>query len=218
MSGHLHGAVLFCVGVVDCQIRWHCSATMTAIIAMWRSRAIALLLAVATTWFITLPCHATAGLAEWSVKTPGTNIVCHSDPYIESHGTCLRPSDEQLNKNPAVTVYVSHIEWWQYFPGRVIGKAAKGFFIFDEVTKSVVFHATEMALRAELTKLPGVKPLTRPLTPQDGWALDWAPILRSNFEQLKKSDSYKAMSPAQKQQMEEQLKQYSLPDIKPTEP
>lgn len=168
-------------------------------------------------WFTPFPTHATIGLAEWSVQTPGTNIVCHSDPYKESHGTCLRPSDDQIAKNPSVTVYISDIEWWQYFPGRVIGKAAKGCFIFDESPKTVGFHTSEADLRARLTQLSAGKPTTRPLTPKDGWALNWGPLLRNNYEQMKKTDAYKSMSSAQKQQIEEQMKEIIVPDIKPTE-
>lgn len=175
-------------------------------------------IALTSLWIALLPCHATIGLAEWSLQTPGTNIVCQSDPFKETHGTCLRPSDEQLAKKPDVTVYVSHIEWWQYFPGRVIGKAAKGFFIFDEAPKTVVYHMAEADLRARLTQLSAGKPITRPLTPKDGWALNWVPFLRSNFEQMKKTDAYKNMSAAQKKQMEEQMKEYPLPDTRPTDP
>jgi hypothetical protein len=175
-------------------------------------------MALTTSWVAQLPCHATIGLAEWSLQTPGTNIVCQSDPFKETHGTCLRPSDDQLAKKPGITVYISHIEWWQYFPGRIVGKAAKGFFIFDETSKTVAFHSAETELRARLTQISAGKPTTRPLTPKDGWSLNWVPVLRSNFEEMKKADAYKKMSPAQKQQMEEQMKEYPLPDIRPTDP
>jgi hypothetical protein len=170
-------------------------------------------------WLLLLgtPCNtfATAGLAEWEVQTPGTNVVCHSDPYIETHGTCLRPSDATFTKNPKVSVYVSHIEWWQYFKGRVIGKAQKGFFIFDESRKSVAFLETETGLQAELAKLGAGKAITRRLIPQDGWALSWAPVIQSQYDQLKKSEEYKKMSTAQKEQLAKQYDQVKMPDIRP---
>ncbi|MGA1824216.1 MAG: hypothetical protein ACMUIP_06075 [bacterium] len=34
--------------------------------------------------------YATIGNAEWRIVTPGGSIVSSSDPWKESHGTCLR--------------------------------------------------------------------------------------------------------------------------------
>src|SRR4051812_23170055 len=55
------------------------------------------------------PARGTAGMAEWDLKTPGTNVICHSDPFIERYGTCLRPADKTPGANE--TVYVAQIDW-----------------------------------------------------------------------------------------------------------
>src|SRR2546427_2160909 len=39
--------------------------------------------------------HATAGLAEWEVATPGGHRISHIDPLKEHYGTCLRRADAQ---------------------------------------------------------------------------------------------------------------------------
>lgn len=161
------------------------------------------------------PAHATAGLAEWDVLTPGTNQVCHTDPFIETHGTCLRPSDKRPAVGPANFVYVSHVEWWQYFPGYVVGKAAKGFFVFNEKSRAVGYHETEEALNARLVELKLTTPLTRRLTDQDGWRIAWGPLLVQQAEQFKQTAPYKQMSEEQKQALEKQLEEFKNLDLRP---
>lgn len=161
---------------------------------------------------------ATVGMAEWAVTTPGTNVICHADPFITQHGTCLRPADKAPGVVVADTVYVARIEWWQYFPGHVVGKAQKGFFVFNESSKTVVHSDTEAALKKQLKALAIGSPLTRRLTPQDGWQLTWGLAMRQRLEQLKKSEKYKAMSDGQKQALERQFESYKVPDIRPTSP
>ncbi len=168
-------------------------------------------------------CHppavlATAGLAEWEVRTPGTNVVCHSDPFISTHGTCLRPPDDKPGVATTETVYVSHIEWWQYFKGFVVGKAKKGFFVFDEASDKVTHHETEALWQARLKELSLDTPMTRRILPADGWKLSWGPVLRSQMEQRRKSDAYKAMSDAEKAAMEKQFEQLQEPDLRPVTP
>jgi hypothetical protein len=162
------------------------------------------------------PGMATVGMAEWDLKTPGTNVVCHADPFIAQHGTCLRPTDKKRGVTTDETVYVSRIEWWQYFKGHVVGKAQRGFFVFNETSKAVGYFDTEAGLQARLKQLHLDQPLTRRLTPADGWQLVWAPVMRQGLERLKKSDEYKKMSDAQRQAIEKQLEQYKEPDIRPT--
>jgi hypothetical protein len=158
--------------------------------------------------------RGTVGMAEWDLKTPGTNVICHSDPFIERYGTCLRPADKTPGANE--TVYVAQIDWWQYFKGHVVGKAQRGFFVFNESTRAVRYFDTEEKVQAEIKKLGG--PLTRRLTPQDGWMLTWAPVMRQQLEKLKKSGEYQKMSDDQKWAIERQIEQYKEPDIKPTSP
>ena len=162
--------------------------------------------------------RATAGMAEWDLYTPGSNVVCHSDPFIAQHGTCLRPADKTPGVIADQTVFVARIEWWQYFPGYVVGKAQKGFFVFNEASKAVVWCDTEEALTGRLKTLALGQPLTRRLTPGDGWQLTWAPAMRQGLERLKKSDEYQKMSAEQKQAIERQLESYKVPDIKPIAP
>jgi hypothetical protein len=162
--------------------------------------------------------RATAGMAEWDLPSPGSNVVCHSDPFIAQHGTCLRPADKTSGVIADQTVFVAQIEWWQYFPGYVVGKAQKGFFVFNEASKAVVFCESEEALTGRLKTLALAQPLTRRLTPQDGWQLTWAPVMRQGLERLKKSEEYQKMSAEQKQAIERQLESYQAPDIKPIAP
>lgn len=114
---------------------------------------------------------ATAGFAEWSLLTPGNHLIAHRDPFLAEHGTCL------LSK-PKKRVFVSHIQWWRYYPTHVVGKAEKGFFLFNELSEQVVYFETEAALVAKMKQLSLDKPLTERLTPADGWNQVWEPILK----------------------------------------
>jgi hypothetical protein len=174
-----------------------------------------LLLLVA--WWRSAPVMATVGLAEWEVQTPGTNIVCHSDPFIATHGTCLRPSDQHPGGS-GETVWVGHIEWWQYFQGYVVGKAQRGFFVFDEATRKVTFHETEVLWQKRMKELSLVTPLTRRILPEDGWKLSWAPVMRHQIGEKRKSAAYLAMSAADRAAMEEEFRKFQEPDLRPTPP
>jgi hypothetical protein len=169
-------------------------------------------------WFRPTPALATIGLAEWEVRTPGTNIICHSDPFIATHDTCLRPPDDAPGVTASETIYVSHIEWWQYFKGYVVGKAKKGFFVFDETTRKVTHHETEALWQTRLKELSLDTPLTRRILPADGWKISWAPILRQQIEERRKSAAYQAMSDVEKAAMEKQFEQYREPDLRPVPP
>src|SRR5436189_6279484 len=96
--------------------------------------------------------QGTAGFAEWDLKTPGTNVICHSDPFIEKYGTCLRPADKTPGVIADQTAYVAQIEWWQYFKGHVVGRAQKGFFVFNESTRAVKYFDAEEKLQGEMKK------------------------------------------------------------------
>ena len=168
-------------------------------------------------WIHTPSAFAKIGLAEWDVLTPGTNIVCHSDPYASDHGTCLRSNDRAPGSHPT-TIYVSNIEWWQYYTNHVVGKAEKGFFLFDETKKTVSFHATESALRDQITQAKLGKAVSRPLTDHDGWGLVWIPLLQQQVAAMKTSPEYKDMPEARRKQIEEEAKKLKVPDIRPTDP
>jgi len=161
---------------------------------------------------------ATAGLAEWDVQTPGTNMVCHSDPFIADHGTCLRPRDAKPGESSDPAVYVSHLEWWQYFPGHVVGQAKRGHFMFNEVTRKVEYLETEAKLLTRIRELSLGNPMTRRLTDKDGWNLSWGPVIRAQMEQRKKSAEYKSLTKVQKEELDRQLDQFKEPDIRPSAP
>ena len=158
---------------------------------------------------------ARAGLAEWEVATPGGNVVCHADPYAEQHGTCLRAGDARGAAQPQPAIYVDHIEWWQYYRGYVVGKARGGFFVFREDSRQVMRFASEDAMRARVKSLAPGDPVTRPLTPADGWALTWAPIMKQRLAELKASGALDKMTPEQRKALEEQARSLSVPDIHP---
>jgi len=77
----------------------------------------------------------TIGLAEWSVYTPGGNIISHVDGWKERYGDCLRADDSDATLNPEQRqqVYVAHLKRWKYYQDYVIGESNQGFFIFNEI-------------------------------------------------------------------------------------
>ena len=110
--------------------------------------------------------YATIGFAEWEIGTPGGSAVSHTDPWKEKHGTCLK--EKKGDK-----VYVSKITWWQYYEGNVIGKNDKSYFIFNDKNKDVKNIDSEINLNKEIKELKMGKPLSRKMTPKDGWVLVW---------------------------------------------
>ncbi|MGA1871414.1 MAG: hypothetical protein ACMUJM_23030 [bacterium] len=125
-----------------------------------------LYLTIALCFAISSNSYATIGVAEWRIVTPGGNIVSSSDPWKESHGTCLR--EREGNK-----VYVSEIIWWQYFEKKVIGKNKRGYFIFDEKNKKVKKIDTKSSLNKIIKGLKLGNPKSIKMTPADGWSLEW---------------------------------------------
>src|ERR1051326_1963720 len=105
-------------------------------------RALRVLLILA---LVIVPCFATAGFAEWEIKTPGGNLISHVDPLIAANGTCLRSAQ-------AKSVYVAHLEWWRYYRNAVAGKAQKGFFILDETSHAVTFFGSEAELNGAIVE------------------------------------------------------------------
>jgi len=70
---------------------------------------------------------ATIGLAEWEIDTPNGNRINCTDPWKENHGTSLITGG--LRDGRIEKVLVSHIEWWQFHDGLVIGRAKKDQFL-----------------------------------------------------------------------------------------
>ncbi len=124
-----------------------------------------------------VPCFATAGLAEWEIKTPGGNLISHVDPLITANGTCLRSARPE-------SIYVAHLDWWRYYRNAVVGKAKNGFFIFVETSHSVSFFVSLADLdRAILERQLGT-PTSPQMTPDDGWRQVWGPLLLERCKQV----------------------------------
>lgn len=142
-----------------------------------------------------MPAVATMGLAEWEVPTPGTNIVCSSDPFKADHGVCLRTPENLGGKRADTKIAVSHIEWWQYYPGYVIGKAREGYFLFHETRRTVAFEPTKAALSKRLEALGRRTPSGRRLLPKDGWEMVWSAIVRPGAKPRRNTGAPGGVSP-----------------------
>jgi hypothetical protein len=134
---------------------------------------------------------ATAGVAEWEIVTPGGNRISHIDPLKERHGTCLRKADD----NPGVVVddparvYVEQLEWWQYYPSYVVGKARDRLFLFEESTHTVHYFVTEDELSGEIKHKGLGQPASQRKTPADGWNEAWMPMIRERCAQFEQGGS-----------------------------
>ena len=127
------------------------------------------------------PAMATVGLAEWEIATPGGQRISHVDPLKARFGTCLR--DPQRAGDAAV--FVSHLEWWTFHPGYVVGKARSGFFLFHEPTRRVDVYPTEQLLSAEVGARHLGPPTSKRMTAEDGWREAWGPAYRQACDRLK---------------------------------
>ena len=126
------------------------------------------------------PASASIGLAEWEVQTPGGNFVTHADPYSAKCGICLMSETQTELGAVSRKNYASQVSWWQYYPDHVAGKAAEGYFLFQEKSQSILFFKTELELRQALVNNNLLnKSLAKPMTPQDGWNETWGPILQN---------------------------------------
>jgi hypothetical protein len=131
---------------------------------------------------------ATAGFAEWEIATPGGHRISHIDPLKERYGTCLRKADDTpgaVLDGPA-RVFVEQLEWWQYYPDHVLGKARGGLFIFDESTEKVHYFKSEEGLSSEIRLRRLGQPLSPRRTPADGWYEAWMPVIRDRCAQFEK--------------------------------
>ena len=127
--------------------------------------------------FVVLLLAATAGFAEWEIKTPGGNLISHVDPFIAANGTCLRSVSPEK-------IYVAHLEWWRYYRNAVVGKAKKGFFILDETSHRVSFFVSEAELKGAIAERQMGAPTAPQMTPEDGWRQVWGPLLLDRCKQL----------------------------------
>ena len=133
--------------------------------------------AILLTALAIVPCFATAGLAEWEIKTPGGNLISHVDPFIAANGTCLRSARPEA-------IYVAHLDWWRYYRNAVVGKAKKGFFILDETSHAVSFFVSKAELNGAIAERQLGTPTAPQMTPDDGWRQVWGPLLLESCKQL----------------------------------
>jgi len=124
-----------------------------------------------------VPCFATAGFAEWEIKTPGGNLISHVDPFIAANGTCLRSARPEK-------IYVAHLEWWRYYRNAVVGKAKKGFFILNETSHAVSFLVSEAELNGAIAERQLGTPTAPQMTRDDGWRQVWGPRFLESCKQL----------------------------------
>ncbi len=122
--------------------------------------------------------RATIGLAEWEISTPGGHHIAYIDPLKEKYGVSLR------SKTEADLIYVDQIQWWQYYPGLVVGVSAKRVFIFDEVTSRVDYFLSEVELEQELNRRQLQQPVSKRYTPQDGWNEAWLPVIQARCAEV----------------------------------
>jgi hypothetical protein len=154
------------------------------------------------------PAAARVGLAEWELETPGGHLVSHVDPWVEQYGTCLRR--RSAGNDPGILV--DHLEWWQYYPDHVAGKAQNGYFLLHEPTHAVSRHPTEAALEAALRQRGVGAAISARLTPADGWRRTWQPVLESRCRQLQAGGaSAGGLSPSETQAVRDLCRQLGLP-------
>ena len=173
------------------------------------TRRILAALAVATLVLpVARPAAARVGFAEWEVETPGGHLVSHADPWVEQHGTCLRR--RSVGNDPGILV--DHVEWWQYYPDHVAGKAQSGYFLVHEPTHAVSRHSTESALEAALRQRGVRAAISARFTPADGWRQTWGPVLESRCRQLQTGGaSAGGLSPSETQAVRDLCRQLGLP-------
>lgn len=124
------------------------------------------------------PARATVGLAEWEIITPGGDRISYLDPLKEQHGVSLRSGTTDS------LIYIDQIQWWQYYPGLVVGSARRGVFLFDEATSRVTYFKSEAQLKTELNRRQLKTPLSQRYRPQDGWNEVWLPIFQARCQEF----------------------------------
>ncbi len=169
-----------------------------------RQALVCLLVSSLLTVLQSADCAARIGLAEWSIETPGKNFLANSDLFT-NQGICLhRPATGGVLDNKAVCV--SHIQWWMYYEGHVVGKAKKGLFIFDERSRETRYFEDQASLDGGMKQLKLEKPRSKRLTPQDGWNLGVGTVLVDAYQHRLKelgegSGEAQQLGPAERQSL-----------------
>jgi len=164
--------------------------------------------------------YATAGFAEWEVPTPLGHEINHGDPYIGTEGTSLRRSPSSESEGS----FIDHIEEWIFYPGYVVGKCRKGYFIFDEIKETVELFENEPAQRARMEVLKLNNSISTPYTGDKGWRQSWTRItnpeihsydelLKRTLADIEKQEYFQKLSTEQKELQRNVLKQRIEADI-----
>lgn len=92
----------------------------------------------------------TPGFAEWEDSTPGGNNIGNNDIVPGDVGTAIYSKDYSIDGPDYIKVYVQHISDYGFYDGAIIGKARKGFFLFNEDNKNVIYFANKQQLCAKV--------------------------------------------------------------------
>ena len=156
---------------------------------------------------------STAGFSEWDVPTPLGNSVDHTDPFIGQYGTSIRPSGHFESDAP----FVVKVETWIFYAGYIAGKAEKGFFLFNEMTKETEYFTDEAEQTKRILEKGLTHPLSRPYDGGKGWREVWAEnrnpkfaspedLLKQTEQEFDKSDWFQKLPEDQKALRKEGLR------------
>jgi hypothetical protein len=138
---------------------------------------------------------ATAGLAEWSLSTPGGLTVGAVDPWTAEHHTFIQSGP------PDHTILVSRIEWWVFYEGHIAGAAKQSdrirFFLLEEKSRRCSWFGTQGELEAALASSRIGAPIGERMTPADGWNAVWGPVIRKRCQELDRDQTLDAAIRAQ---------------------
>jgi hypothetical protein len=150
--------------------------------------------------------EATVGMAEWTLETPGGNVICRADPYLEEHDTCLRAADPPPGTLQDPEIYISHVDRWRFYDHYVAGKTSDSFFLFDERDKSIAQFDSEAELDDALKTLEVGQPTSTWLEPGDGWNSNWRVTLpESGIYHMWADQSVERLGEARREELRREL-------------
>ena len=173
----------------------------------WRS-AFTIASALGLVSMLSANSSASIGLGEWTIETPGKNQIAKTD-QLGKRGVCLhRPfKNGQLEEKD---VLVTQIRWWSYGQKHVVGKAKKGYFVFDEKSASTQFYKRHKEFDAATKALKIDAAEGSRLTAQDGWNIGVGKplmeIYQKQIEELKKgTGQFKKLDPSERESLRKTL-------------
>jgi hypothetical protein len=89
---------------------------------------------------IAMPSWGTIGLAEWTSPTPGGNEI----------GTCDGCPGKGIAIYRGSNAYVEDIQDFGFYDQAIIGRAAEGYFAFDEQTRKTVYFEDRQQLCTQI--------------------------------------------------------------------